>query len=261
MALLADWPQAVVFGGLRHASPWSRWVCSTRAHARPQAGMVLRSCAPSSRPCSRSCWSWSSHSSLQPLHPAPSPAHRVGPIALVLRLCSSRVIDAALIDEDIFKRRVLVYGAGQRRAGLSQLRRRADQRGFIRDRLSCPRPAKKCCVEKTAWSLDGRPARAARRRRHWQSTRSWWRWTTAAAVSRCKRTARLPARPASRSPSMVTFLERETGKVHLDVLNPSWMIFGGGFPPRRACASRLEARLRPARELRCCWCWPRRSCC
>jgi sugar transferase (PEP-CTERM system associated) len=27
----------------------------------------------------------------------------------------------------------------------------------------------------------------------------------------------------------VTFLERETGKVHLELLTPSWMIFGGGF--------------------------------
>src|SRR5262249_872963 len=28
---------------------------------------------------------------------------------------------------------------------------------------------------------------------------------------------------------LVTFLERETGKVRLDVLNPSWMIFSEGF--------------------------------
>jgi hypothetical protein len=26
-----------------------------------------------------------------------------------------------------------------------------------------------------------------------------------------------------------SFLERETGKVRLDVLNPSWIIFGEGF--------------------------------
>jgi sugar transferase (PEP-CTERM system associated) len=28
---------------------------------------------------------------------------------------------------------------------------------------------------------------------------------------------------------LVTFLERETGKVRLDILNPSWMIFSAGF--------------------------------
>src|SRR5206468_8281237 len=28
---------------------------------------------------------------------------------------------------------------------------------------------------------------------------------------------------------LLTFLERETGRVRIDVLNPSWMIFGEGF--------------------------------
>jgi sugar transferase (PEP-CTERM system associated) len=40
---------------------------------------------------------------------------------------------------------------------------------------------------------------------------------------------------------VVTFLERETGKVHLDVLNPSWLIFGEGF--RRDTWRRIEERL------------------
>jgi hypothetical protein len=33
---------------------------------------------------------------------------------------------------------------------------------------------------------------------------------------------------------LVTFLERETGKVRLDILNPSWMIFAEGFRQGRA---------------------------
>ncbi len=33
---------------------------------------------------------------------------------------------------------------------------------------------------------------------------------------------------------LVTFLERETGKVRLDILNPSWMIFSEGFRQGRA---------------------------
>src|SRR4029079_5277625 len=40
---------------------------------------------------------------------------------------------------------------------------------------------------------------------------------------------------------VVSFLERETGKVHLDVLNPSWLIFGEGF--RRDTLRRIEERL------------------
>jgi sugar transferase (PEP-CTERM system associated) len=40
---------------------------------------------------------------------------------------------------------------------------------------------------------------------------------------------------------LLTFLERETGRVRLDVLNPSWMIFGQGFrrDPVRLFSSRL----------------------
>ena len=59
---------------------------------------------------------------------------------------------------------------------------------------------------------------------------------------------------------LVTFLERETGKVHLDILNPSWMIFGDGFR-RDVHAPLLGARLRRARRASCCWCSRCRSCC
>jgi len=40
---------------------------------------------------------------------------------------------------------------------------------------------------------------------------------------------------------LVTFLERETGKVHIDVLNPSWLIFGAGF--RRDALRRSSERI------------------
>ena len=43
----------------------------------------------------------------------------------------ARIIEGVFIDEDAFKRRVLVYGAGQRAQSLLQLRRRSDQRGFM----------------------------------------------------------------------------------------------------------------------------------
>jgi sugar transferase (PEP-CTERM system associated) len=40
---------------------------------------------------------------------------------------------------------------------------------------------------------------------------------------------------------LLTFLERETGRVHIDLLNPSWMIFGQGFKrdPLRLFSSRV----------------------
>ena len=39
---------------------------------------------------------------------------------------------------------------------------------------------------------------------------------------------------------LLTFLERETGRVRIDVLNPSWMIFGEGF--RRDTLRLLSSR-------------------
>ena len=36
-----------------------------------------------------------------------------------------------LVDEDLFKRRVLVYGAGRRAGSIARLRRRSDRRGFF----------------------------------------------------------------------------------------------------------------------------------
>jgi hypothetical protein len=47
-----------------------------------------------------------------------------------LLLVAVRAIAQRIIDEDIFKRRVLVFGAGLNAARLARLRRRADQRGF-----------------------------------------------------------------------------------------------------------------------------------
>ena len=40
---------------------------------------------------------------------------------------------------------------------------------------------------------------------------------------------------------LLSFLERETGRVRVDVLNPSWMIFGQGFrrDPVRLFSSRM----------------------
>jgi FlaA1/EpsC-like NDP-sugar epimerase len=42
----------------------------------------------------------------------------------------SRVLFAQIVDQSLFKRRVLVYGVGQRTPAMSRLRRRSDRRGF-----------------------------------------------------------------------------------------------------------------------------------
>jgi FlaA1/EpsC-like NDP-sugar epimerase len=48
----------------------------------------------------------------------------------VVSLIAMRLLFERIVDQDLFRRRVLVYGAGRRAASLLQLRRRSDTRGF-----------------------------------------------------------------------------------------------------------------------------------
>jgi sugar transferase (PEP-CTERM system associated) len=136
-----------------------------------------------------------------------------------------RAVAQRRIDEDIFKRRVLVYGAGNNAMRLAKLRRRADQRGFKllgfvpaegedvvvgEDRLvrvngGLAEYARQNAIEEIVVAMDDR-------RRSFPLKE----------LLEC----RLAGIVIS---EQVTFLERETGKVHLELLTPSWIIFGGGF--------------------------------
>jgi FlaA1/EpsC-like NDP-sugar epimerase len=60
-------------------------------------------------------------------------------VAAVLFSSATRALFDRIVDQDTFKSRVLVYGAGQRAASLLQLRRRTDQRGFKRSASWRPR--------------------------------------------------------------------------------------------------------------------------
>jgi sugar transferase (PEP-CTERM system associated) len=140
--------------------------------------------------------------------------------SLVLRLIGVR-----LIDEQLFKRRVLVFGAGRRAANILALRRRSDTRGFHLvafvvaegDEIAVPadrlirRPP-----DLFHWSQENRIdeivlAMDDRRREFPMEELLECRLAGTAVLE-------LPG-----------FLERETGKVRLDVLNPSWIVLGEGF--------------------------------
>jgi len=141
-------------------------------------------------------------------------------IVLTLRLSASHFVDEAPL-----RRRVLVLGAGQQAALVAKLRRRSDQRGFVvagfvkrtGENLSVPEPriltadygllalCRTHQVDEIVVAMDDR-------RRAFPSHEL------------------LECRIAGVSVTDVTtFLERETGRVRLDVLNPSWLIFGKGF--------------------------------
>ncbi len=136
-----------------------------------------------------------------------------------------RMLFERIVDEDLFKRRVVVYGAGTRSRSLLELRRRSDQRGFKiigyiptdGDQVIAPvdrlveRPddlyqwALQNDIDEIVVAMDDR-------RRAFPMHE----------LLEC----RLAGIEILELPS---FLERETGKVRLDVLNPSWIIFGEGF--------------------------------
>jgi len=137
----------------------------------------------------------------------------------------SRFIFSNVVDENLFKRRVLVYGAGESAAAIAGLRRRADRRGFVvagfvpahamdravaHDRIVDPAGnlvglCQSLNVVEIVVAMDDR--------------RSGF---PISELLKC----RLAGIDVT---ELLTFLERETGRVRLDVLNPSWMIFGDGF--------------------------------
>ena len=145
-------------------------------------------------------------------------------IAVVLTL-ALRLIAVRLLNDELLKRRVLVYGAGQRAASLLALRRRADTRGF---RLVAFVAADGDDLVVPADRLVRRPP-------------DIFRWSMEnqideVVVAMDDRRRDFPTEELLECRlagidvvELATFLERETGKVRLDVVNPSWIVLGEGF--------------------------------
>ena len=142
-------------------------------------------------------------------------------------LALTHYIFLRLVDEEVFKRRVLVWGAGKRAASIgTRLRRRADQRGFNiigfvpapgdagtevpAERLVTPNRglcafALRLKVEEIVVAADDR--------------RSGF---PAAELLEC----RLRGIQVS---DIASFLELESGRVSVELTHPSWLIFSDGF--------------------------------
>ena len=144
-----------------------------------------------------------------------------------------RIIFDTVVDEEIFKRRILVYGAGRRAGSIARLRRRSDRRGFTvvgyvraegdepdvaERKIVVPQPdlSHLCMTER----VDEIVVAMDDRRRQFPMDQ----------LLECRL-------EGVEIVDLVTFLERETGKVRLDVLNPSWMIFAEGFRQGRIHSS------------------------
>ncbi len=136
-----------------------------------------------------------------------------------------RLLFYAVVDDDLFKRRVLVFGAGEKAASVLNMRRRADVRGFKLVGFVAP-PSESTRVPAdllvdvdgplsqfaTASGVDEIVVAIDDRRRG----------LPVQALLDCKLDGIMVS-------DALTFFERETGTVKLDLLYPSWMIFSEGF--------------------------------
>jgi sugar transferase (PEP-CTERM system associated) len=141
-------------------------------------------------------------------------------LLLILRLGFSRIVH-----DTGFKRRVLVYGAGQRTAPIAALRRRSDQRGFVLLGFVQPPGEELVLPPERLLQTEGKLIDLCRRHE-----------VDEVVVAMDERREALPIRELLDCrlagidvTELLTFLERETGRVRIDVLNPSWLIFGEGF--------------------------------
>jgi len=144
----------------------------------------------------------------------------------VIGVGATRLVFYRLVNESLFKRRVLVLGAGQRVSSILQLRRRSDQRGFhivgfipaAGDRITV---GKDKLLEKNGSMLE-----LVRKGR-----------VDEIVVAQDDRRQEFPLQElldcrleeGIEITELMNFLERETGKVQLDVMSPSWFIFSDGF--------------------------------
>jgi len=150
---------------------------------------------------------------------------------------AARSLFEHVVNTEVFKRRVLVFGAGTRAQSLADLRRRSDRRGHIilgfmpapGESVAIP-PARLIAADMnlqevcTRLNIDEVVVAMDDRRRDFPI----------AAMLDC----RLAGIEIT---DLVTFLERETGRVRVDLMNPAWMIFGGGFD--RAMLRRFSSRV------------------
>ncbi len=143
-----------------------------------------------------------------------------------------------LVDENLFKRRILVLGAGQRAEQFLQLRRQADQRGFKLVRfMKMPGDAESEVPQKRVRQMPRSLIEYCQRHE-----------IDEIVIAQDDRRGKLPIRELLECrlesidiTDVMNFLERETGKLNLNLVSPSWLIFENGF--RRQLPRRIAQRV------------------
>ena len=235
----ALWPRAVLFSGIVFACQLALGLHSARQRAR-SAGIFLRIVAAVGMGIliTGVCFFL-----IPDLWMGRGVVALAGGGALLIGLLL-HIVFRHFIDEQVFKMRVLVCGAGRSAGVISGLRRRADRRGFtvvgyvrppdeesglfpneraisatepvFEGNLGLPQLCRQLDVNEIVVALDDRRRAFPIRE-----------------LLEC----RLAGVDVT---ELLTFLERESGRVRIDVLNPSWIIFGEGF--RRGSLRQLTGR-------------------
>ncbi len=150
-------------------------------------------------------------------------------LALVLgfaAVMAFRVLFMRLVENESFKPRVLILGTGQRAAQIhNRMRRRSDRRGFtIVGYVPCP-DEDTCVPSDQVLALDVPLATLVKREQ-----------INEIVVGVDDRRGRLPMggllqcrQSGVMITDLTTFFERESGRVQLSWLEPSWLVFSGGF--------------------------------
>lgn len=226
------WPRAMLFSAMMFTSLLAFGLYSARQRARG-IGLVIRVIAAITAGSAATAVFFF-------LDPDLSIGRGVLGLAAIgagLVVAGARLLFRQLSDGEAFKRRVLVYGAGRRAATVARLRRRSDRRyfflvGFVQcesealavppERLlnvpyGLPELCERCGIDEIIVAMDDRR-----------------RAFPVQELLEC----RLAGIDVT---DLLTFLERETGRVRIDVLEPSWLIFGEGF--RRGVIRRFTSHV------------------
>jgi sugar transferase (PEP-CTERM system associated) len=133
------------------------------------------------------------------------------------------------VDQNIFRRKTLIYGSGERAESIADLRRQADRRGF---------KVVGTVPERTGESGNWRLPNGS-------SDRSLLNMALETGaeeivIAMDDRRGKLPIRElldcrlrGIEVIDIIEFLERETGKIRVDLVSPGWLIFSEGFRKTR----------------------------
>lgn len=161
-------------------------------------------------------------------------------VAAFASITAVRFLSARLLGEDTFRRRTLVIGAGEVASSILKLRRRSDQRGFkivaflpaVGDRVVMD--DSRVLHEPIAGILDF--VRAEQIDEIVIAMDDRRRGFPISELLDCKFAG-------VHVVDLIGFLERESGRINVDLMNPSWLVFADGFdqkPSRQIIARAFD---------------------